>query len=235
MMRELVCRLMRVPDQPAPPPGQPPRIFRAAPNFLRLRLLGWCIGLSVLFFLAAGTSVGAVLALRSDMPRITAVLITAAAVAVVTLFVLELVIGLLIVKLDYEMRWYMVSDRAIRIREGIWVVKEKTIALANIQNISIRQGPLQRLLGISDVEVRTAGGGDERAEAQKGKIGDPLHVGYFRGVANAEEIRDVLQAAARKHTDTGLGDSDSPSAEPLEAAQLLLTETRAVRALLAQM
>lgn len=231
-MKALICRLLKVPAEPEPPPGHPPRVFRAAPNYLRLKQLVWCLGLSVLALLTIGTAVAAyfVLSTSNDVPWPVRMLLVAAAIFLFLFLVLEVVIGLFIVRLDYEMRWYMVSDRALRIREGIWTVKEKTIALANIQNISIRQGPLQRILGISDVEVRTAGGGDERAEAQKGKVGDPLHIGYFRGVDNAEEIRDVLQAAAREHADAGLGDPDERSAEPLDAARLLLAETRALRA-----
>jgi uncharacterized membrane protein YdbT with pleckstrin-like domain len=124
-------------------------------------------------------------------------------------FTFEFVFGWMLLRLDYELRWYMLSDRAIRIREGITTVREKTIALANIQNIAVRQGPLQRYLGIADVEVKTAGGGGQSSEMEtKGKKGEPMHVGYFRGVANAEEIRDLLREGVRRQRDTGLGDPD---------------------------
>jgi uncharacterized membrane protein YdbT with pleckstrin-like domain len=125
----------------------------------------------------------------------------------------------------------MLTDRAIRIREGIATVREKTIALANIQNIAIRQGPLQRFLGIADVEVKTAGGGGQSAEMEGGrKHGDPMHVGYFRGVDNAEEIRDLLREGVRRQRDAGLGDPDEPVDHGLAPAiEDLLREARALR------
>ncbi|HET7537279.1 MAG TPA: hypothetical protein VFJ90_12545, partial [Candidatus Didemnitutus sp.] len=35
-------------------------------------------------------------------------------------------------RLDYEMRWYMVTDRSLRIRHGVWRVSESTMSFANI-------------------------------------------------------------------------------------------------------
>jgi uncharacterized membrane protein YdbT with pleckstrin-like domain len=146
------------------------------------------------------------------------------------------VVGWMLVYLDYELRWYMLSDRAIRIREGIVTVREKTMALANIQNISIKQGPLQRLLGIADVEVKTAGGGGQAGDShKKGTHPEPMHVGYFRGVTNAEEIRDLVREGVRRQRDAGLGDPDEVHApvgeDDLPAAVAeLLAQARALRA-----
>lgn len=147
----------------------------------------------------------------------------------------EILIGYAVVRLEYELRWYMVSDRAIRIREGILTVKEKTIALANIQNIAIRQGPLQRLLGIADVEVKTAGGSEPQSGQGKQQVAEPLHVGYFRGVDNAEVIRDLIRDAARRYADAGLGDPDDhykTTGDEEQAARLILQECRELRAFL---
>jgi uncharacterized membrane protein YdbT with pleckstrin-like domain len=123
----------------------------------------------------------------------------------------------------------MLSDRAIRIREGIVTVREKTIALANVQNIAIRQGPLQRALGIADVEVKTAGGGSSESEGKKGGS-EPMHVAYFRGVDNAEEIRDLVREGVRVQKNAGLGDPDE--VEPAtgeDAIAELLREARLFR------
>jgi uncharacterized membrane protein YdbT with pleckstrin-like domain len=114
---------------------------------------------------------------------------------------------------------------------------------ANIQNLSLKQGPVQRLFGIADLQVRTAGGGGESAE--EGKKGQPdadnMHLGYFRGVDNAEEIRDLIQDRMRRLRDSGLGDPDEPVAEApvaappgdssgmLAAAREMLAEARALR------
>ena len=75
---------------------------------------------------------------------------------------------------------------------------------------TVRQGPLQRLLGISELVVTTAGGGSAGAGA--GKPGhaaiEPIHTGVLRGVDNADSIRDLILARMRLLKDAGLGDPD---------------------------
>jgi uncharacterized membrane protein YdbT with pleckstrin-like domain len=151
------------------------------------------------------------------------------------------------VRLDYRYRWYMTTDTSLRIREGITTVRERTMTFANIQNLSLKQGPVQRLFGISDLQVRTAGGGgaESSEESKKGHSeADNMHLGYFRGVDNAEEIRDLVLTQMRGMRDSGLGDPDEPAAvlgsqgpsvpsgELLVAARELLVEARALRGVL---
>ena len=144
------------------------------------------------------------------------------------------------VRLDYEMRWYIVTDRSLRIREGIVSVREITLTFANVQNLAIRQGPIQRLLGISDLCVRTAGGGSgDKDNEQDDKDADSMHVGYLRGVDDAREIRDTILTRLRRGKGAGLGDPDDaavagdvahPQGEDLlAAARELLGEARALR------
>ncbi len=144
------------------------------------------------------------------------------------------------VQLDYEMRWYIVTDRSLRIREGIVSVREMTVTFANVQNLTIQQGPIQRLLGISDLCVRTAGGGSgDKDNEQDDKDADSMHVGYLRGVDDAREIRDTILTRLRRGKGAGLGDPDDaavagdvahPQGEDLlAAARELLGEARALR------
>lgn len=230
--RDTVLGMMRVPPEPEPPPGSPPRVFRAAPNFYKLRLIRWAFTqlLAVFGLLWAIYFISWIAGSRVPwwvvwMFRIGEIFAWAA-------FLFELVLGITIVRLDYELRWYMLSDRAIRIREGIATVREKTIALANVQNLAVRQGPLQRLLGIADVEVKTAGGGgsDGGHEGKKGTA-EPMHVAYFRGVDNAEEIRDLVLEGVRMQRNTGLGDPEEDDAS--EAVAELLAEARRFRSAVA--
>lgn len=231
--REAVLRAMRVPPTPEPPPGSPPRIFRAAPNFFTLRLIRW----SLTQVLALGGLLTAITFAHTTVARWAPAwavwLVTFSEIAGIAALAAEVLLGWMVVRLDYEMRWYMLSDRAIRIREGIATVREKTIALANIQNIAVRQGPLQRFLGIADVEVNTAGGGGKSdMESHKGKSSEPMHVAYFRGVDNADEIRDLLREGVRLQRDAGLGDPDEPEPDTdVHAAMAeLLSEARRLRA-----
>ena len=232
--RDNALRLFRVPAEPEPPPGSPPRVFRAAPNFFKYRLVGWVITQ----LLAVGGLLWAIFFIKwvsdTSTPRFVVWMLQAGEIFGWLAFAFEVVLGWMFIRLDYEMRWYMLSDRAIRIREGIATVREKTIALANVQNIAIRQGPLQRWLGIADVEVKTAGGGSGSMEMQTRKSGaEPMHVAYFRGVDNAEEIRDLVREGVRVQRNAGLGDPDEvePTAPTMDdAVAVLLHEARALRA-----
>ena len=77
----------------------------------------------------------------------------------------------------------MVSDESLRIREGLVRVPEQTMTVANIQNMRISQGPLQRLFGLAEFEVHTAGGGGKATEDDKSATRN-LHVGHFRGLGD---------------------------------------------------
>jgi len=149
-----------------------------------------------------------------------------------------------ILRLDYEQRWYIVTDRSLRIRSGLWSVQEMTMSFANLQQVALSQGPLQRFLGISDVRVQSAGGGGGGTHGQKGQDAS-LHTGVFHGVENAMEIRDLILERLRLFRETGLGDPDEArrstqpqpaavttdrvDASTLAAARELITEARALR------
>lgn len=151
----------------------------------------------------------------------------------VFVYLAQIPITYAMVRLDYELRWYMVTDRSLRIRAGIAAVQETTMSFANVQQVVVSEGPLQRLLKIADVRVQSAGGGGDQAESG----GHSLHTGIFHGVDNAPEIRDLILERLRRFRATGLGDPDdardhrSPTAVSgaLEAAREALAEARALR------
>ncbi|HYH81589.1 MAG TPA: PH domain-containing protein [Longimicrobium sp.] len=232
-----VLRFLRVPAEPRPPAGgRVVRVFRAAPAYYRYRLALWALGQVGALMGLVASLLWITFLLREVVSHPTLVFLLQAGEAVAwAAFVVQLVFSLAVLRLDYEMRWYILSDRSLRIREGVVSVREKTITFANIQNISIRQNPLQRLLRLSDVRVTTAGGG-AGAQGTHGQVGESMHEAYFRGVDNAEEIRDVIAQRVRLHRDAGLGDPDEPAplAEPsdadvLAAARELRDEVRGLR------
>ena len=233
--RTVILDAMRVPSTPTSPPGSPPRVFRAAPNFFKLKLLQFGLTQLLAVFGLFWAIWFANWVAQSGAPQGVVWLLRVIEIFGIVAVALRFVLGWMLVYLDYELRWYMLSDHAIRIREGILTMCEKTMALANIQNISIKQGPLQRLLGIADVEVKTAGGGGEAGDSHKGgSVGEPMHVGYFRGVANAEEIRDLVREGVRRQKDAGLGDPDEVHAphgqdDVSAAVAELLAQARALR------
>ena len=114
-------------------------------------------------------------------------------------------------RLDYRLRWYIVTDRSLRIRAGLWSVSETTMTFAKIQDLRITAGgSVSQELGAS-----------------------PTHLARFAGIDNAEALRDLLLTRLKRYRDSGLG--DRPEAAPLTAeaaARELLAETRALRAAL---
>lgn len=230
-----LLNLLRVPAEPVVPGGKLIRVFRAAPAYYRYKLALWAAGqLAALVGL-----IGGLIGIAFVLPYVTHPVgrfgLQAAEVIAWVAFLWQFPLSLAILHLDFSLRWYILSDRSLRIREGILTVQEKTMTFANIQQISIRQNPLQRLLGIADVQVRSAGGGSSSGGSSHRDVGESPHEAYFRGVDNAEEIKRAIQERVRLHRDAGLGDPDEP--EPavgegpgaLQAARAVLEEVRALR------
>ena len=109
------------------------------------------------------------------------------------------------IHLRYDTTWYVLTDRSLRIRRGILTIHETTISFENVQNVEVRQGPLQRYFGIADVLVTTAGGGvAATARAQTSSLG--AHVGILQGLDDAEAVRNQILASVERTRSAGLGD-----------------------------
>lgn len=230
-MNALLLKLLRVPHEPHPPDGSPEsiRVFRAGRNYLRWRVLCWFatqFGIAVLFLLL---SIPALLPKTKMTLSGRQVWLGALAVGVL-IWIGFALISLLLQKLNYEQRWYIVTDRSLRIRAGIWIVRETTMTFANIQDIRVQRGPLQLVLGLADVEVASAGG----TVTQHGMM---PHRAVFSGVEDAEGLRDLLTERLRRYRDAGLGDPGDHAPEPAApvpataeaAATELLAEARRLR------
>lgn len=297
--------LLRVPPSPQPPVGAPgsARVFRAARNYYRLRLLGWgftqvltlfgiVVSLIVLtevkhaaddmkeerraadLAVASGDSpdtVSPAKPAREDRQHrrhrvqwgrdAVREIVTAPhnpfgrvverspwwlfpAIAVfevggILLYLFQIPVTYALVRLEFESHWYIVTDRSLRIRSGLVSMQETTMSFANVQQVTVSQGPLQRLLGIADVRVQSAGGGGGGSEVH-GHPRDSMHTGIFHGVDNASEIRDLILERLRLFRAAGLGDPDdhhetntaaapATQSDTLAAAQELLAEARAWR------
>ncbi|MCB1022476.1 MAG: PH domain-containing protein [Acidobacteria bacterium] len=230
------------------------RMFRASPRYLRYLQLGWLWrqGALVVGFFTAAAFTAHVLGEgqweaddfvravegSSDAPPVVVKLLRGIHGAAIRFFVdggfdtmvlafllLQAPLTFAMTGLAYRQRWYMTTDRSLRIREGVWDVREQTMTFSNVQNVEIRQGPLQRLFGIADLEVRSAGGGAKRGNsAKKGREDDNLHVARFKGVDNAAEIREAIRSQLDKPpAEAPRGTSD------VAAAHELLAESRALR------
>ena len=228
-VKEVVLRLARVPAQPHLPEGteESVRVFNAGRNYFTWRLILWALGNAAVAF---GLLVAFGLSLNPKLPSLARNLWWFMEAVAACIFVASIPITYFLQRLNYEMRWYIVTDRSLRIRSGVLSLQEMTMTFANIQEIRVNANPIDRLLGLANVEVRSAGGAsDEHGISSSG------HVGNFAAVDNAEAIRDLLAERLRVYRDSGLGEKTVEAREPLalSAAHEVLQETRALRNALA--
>jgi len=130
------------------------------------------------------------------------------------------IVAYIAIHLRYDTTWYVLSDRSMRIRRGIWSINETTITFENIQNANISQGPLQRWFGFANLMVLTAGGGG------MGHDGHSMggHFGFLEGLNNAAELRE--RVLAKSQLNTGLGDEDSRKPPFADSANPSISATR---------
>jgi len=232
-LQKIILQLMKVPAEPQPPDGSAGsvRVFRSGRNYYRWRMTLWFLAHFGIFILLAVVFSALARPISAGPPRARLVAETLR-VLLGTGFLVSAFFTLLQQRMNYELRWYVVTDRCLRVRSGILNVHEITTTFANIQEVRLSAGPLQKLLGLADVEVHSAGGGS-------GKGSSSSHVARFEGVDNASEIRDFILARLRQYRDSGLGEKDHSSSSAISdgsqaAAQAILTEVQALRAALAQ-
>lgn len=187
----------RVPPEPPTlpaPAGGSLHSFRPSEGFRRYLSFQFWIFLLVL----DGAILLAWIALTVAMPVVGLVL----AIPMFLVAVVPDILAYIAVHLRYDTTWYVMSDRSIRLRRGIWIIQEVTITFENIQNVTVAQGPLQRYFGIADVTIQTAGGGG------MGAHGAPLggHHGIIEGIADAERLRDTILEKVKSSRHAGLGD-----------------------------
>jgi membrane protein YdbS with pleckstrin-like domain len=200
----VLVRWFRVPDEPPTIPGgsaDVARSFRPAEGFLRyLKFYFWFA-----LVLIDGLILVGWIAITVAWPLAGILL----AIPALALAVLPDIVAYIAIHLRYNTTWYLVSNRSMRIRRGIWFLHETTITYENIQNIRVTQGPLQRVFGIGDVLVETAGGGSTN---EIGGGTTVMHRGLIEGVDNAHEIRDLILGHLRQSRTAGLGDELPPAA-----------------------
>lgn len=130
------------------------------------------------------------------------------AVPALVLAVLPDIVAYVAIHLKYDTMWYVMTDRSLRLRRGIWEILEHTITFENVQNVYVTRGPIQQLFGFATIVVETAGAGaghDERT----GTVGSQA---IMEGIENPEEIRDLIMERVRATRSAGLGDEATHAA-----------------------
>ena len=200
----VLSRWFRVPEHPPnlpTLPGEELKSFKPSEGFLRYLKLQFWLG----FLVTMGDVFTAWFLLTAARPWIGASL-TPVALAIA---MVQLVVGYLAIHLRYDTTWYVLSRRSLRIRSGIWTINEATITFENIQNVTVESGPIERCFNIANVIVDTAGGSSGGGEHDS-KGAKNLHRGVLAGVANADEVRLLIQSRLSQSQVTGLGDETTP-------------------------
>lgn len=199
----LITRWLKAPkDAPTIPAGAGDAVesFKPAPGFLRYLMFWFWIVLAItdialvivwIVICVANLIIGLVLLLPF----------------IVLIFAPD-IIAFIAIHLRYDSTWYVMTNRSIRIRRGIWSIRETTITFENVQNVKVRQGPLQRHYGIADVIIETAGAG----AGAHGSAGGVTNQGMIEGVSDATRVRDVILARLKQSKSAGLGDEAHPGA-----------------------
>ena len=223
----VLARVFKVPrEAPSLPvrPGESFEAFKPARGYLNKLRLEFFIGLVIAaIFLIAGVFGVSFAAWGVEFGVLGLLLSGPLALILEAVFA---IFGFLAIHLRYDTMWYVMNDRSIRMRRGMWLIRETTITFENIQNVSVSQGPIQRLFGIANLKIETAGGGGASDPNSSG-IGS--HHGLIEGVADPHRIRDMIMARLRRSKSSGLGDDDdqAPSEHGLRPRHVaLLREIR---------
>ena len=117
----------------------------------------------------------------------------------VLLVVLIVVLAFVWAKLTYHFYRYELREDGFRKEHGVIWKKYVTIPYDRIQNVDIHRGVIARLLGISDIQVQTAGG---ITVSSYGAFSEGRLPGIDKNTA--EQMRDALVAKTRGARSQGL-------------------------------
>ncbi len=154
------------------------------------------------------------------------------ALPALALAILPDIVAYIAIHLRYDTMWYVMSDRSLRCRRGIWVILEHTITFENVQNVHVRRGPLQYLFGISTIVVETAGAAEGEGQ-NKFAVGNKA---IMEGIDNPKEIRELIMERVQRSKSAGLGDEPAAraraaggwGAEHVRTLREILDEIRAL-------
>src|SRR6187549_2005720 len=118
-IRNLLLRLMRVPPEPDPPQGSPEslKIFHAGRNFYVWSVIRWGFIQCGTALPVLGALIGITVASRApNIPYLVRYIFGALGWLLTLAYAAQFFVSFFLVRLNYEMRWYIVTDRSLRIR-----------------------------------------------------------------------------------------------------------------------
>ncbi|HKH10164.1 MAG TPA: PH domain-containing protein [Rubrobacter sp.] len=94
--------------------------------------------------------------------------------------------------LSWRATTYQVTGGAFRLRRGVLQKNERTIPLDHVQSVDTVQGIIQRLFGVVEVRIETAGGGTSEPDASLAALDR----------AAAEALRREIEGSRRESVET---------------------------------
>jgi membrane protein YdbS with pleckstrin-like domain len=201
-LREVLLQVLKAPGGPPQAPlGSPDsvQILKPSPKYLTMNLMVHFGSMAIaLTFEAVGWAL-------APSPAATAAM-AFASIAVIALTLIVTLLRYFLLRLDYDMRFYVLTDRSVRIRRGALSIEESTFTFANVQNLRLEQGPLERVLGLARLHIETAGGGPSGGGRDSGE--GMFHKARLEGldIETATELRDRILTLVNGYVDSGLGE-----------------------------
>ncbi len=118
-----------------------------------------------------------------------------AAIGAIILFLISLLIGYIAARLKYVNFTFILDNDAFKIKHGILSVEETAIPYRQIQSVDIKQTLFNRLIGVSQLVILTAGRGDDplkgESEAEFPLIDNDLTRSLQEQLLKKSEIEEV--------------------------------------------
>jgi membrane protein YdbS with pleckstrin-like domain len=207
LLKPIFVPLLKLDESPPHLPEGSTLVRELGPseNWLSYRYLAALFGLLNQFI---GTGIAAV-ALTTKMGKAG----WALALLLFAIQAISVGFALVVVRVDYELRHYLVGDRSLRVVHGAWTREEATLSYANVQNIEVTQGPLERVFGFKSLMISTAG-----SDSNPGQ--DNSHVIQLVGLEDAEKVKQLIMGMLKNQKDSGLGEVDERAHQVLSTKHL---------------
>jgi uncharacterized membrane protein YdbT with pleckstrin-like domain len=111
------------------------------------------------------------------------------------LIVLAIPVSLVWNKFAYNAYKYELTEDAFKKEQGVISKKYVSIPYERIQNVDIYRGPIARILGLSDLQIQTAGGSFNPRKRNRGSDAEGRLPGL--AAADAAAMRDELIKRAK--------------------------------------
>lgn len=71
---------------------------------------------------------------------------------------------------EYKQWSYRINEEEIFFKEGVFFIRSVTIPIVRIQNIKLKEGPINRMFNLASVKIGTAGGEFEIPNLNKSEV-----------------------------------------------------------------